>query len=111
MSKNLRRHRRHSINEAIAVTDLMTDEIIGRIGNLSESGMLLLASVPLVDDALYQLQFVLHDAQLHAHKIELGAQVLWQDGNAQSWMGWVGLRFFAIPSGQQQTLKQWLADS
>ena len=39
----------------------MTERVIGRIGNLSETGMLLIASEALADDALYQLRFTLHD--------------------------------------------------
>ena len=41
------------------VTDTMTERVVGRIGNLSETGMLLIASAPLVEDALYQFRFLL----------------------------------------------------
>ena len=45
----------------ITVIDTMTDTVVGRIGNLSETGMLLIANAPLVEDALYQLRFLLPD--------------------------------------------------
>ena len=35
----------------------MTDDVVGHIGNVSETGMLVMASAPLVVDALYQLRF------------------------------------------------------
>ncbi len=37
----------------------MRECVVGRLGNVSETGMLMLASVPLREDALYQLRFPL----------------------------------------------------
>ena len=52
MIHDSRRAPRRHVTESIPVIDTMTDEIIGQLGNLSESGMLLIASAPLVEDAL-----------------------------------------------------------
>ena len=46
-----RRVPRRKIAETIQVVDTMTDAVIGRLGNLSETGMLVITNVPLVDDA------------------------------------------------------------
>ena len=63
MIDEFRRARRRKVSDTILVTDAMTDSVVGRIGNLSETGMLLMASAPLVEDALYQFRFRLHDAR------------------------------------------------
>ena len=52
-SDEFRRASRHDIPDTVRVVDAMTDKIVGKLGNISETGMLLIASVPLVDDALY----------------------------------------------------------
>ena len=74
-----RRARRRKVADTILVTDAMTDSVIGRIGNLSETGMLLIASAPLVEDALYQLRFHLHDTRGRESAFEVGAHLLWLD--------------------------------
>ena len=55
--KEFRRSRRREVADTIHVVDSMTDTVIGHIGNISEAGMLVMASAPLVVDALYQLRF------------------------------------------------------
>ena len=52
MMREFRRARRRNVPKPVAVFDLMTEQVIGRVGNLSESGMLLVATEPVVDDAL-----------------------------------------------------------
>ena len=61
------------------VVDTMPDSVAGPLGNLSETGMLLMASAPLVEDALYQFRFNLSDARGRETSIEVGAHLLWQD--------------------------------
>ena len=59
MIQEFRRARRRKAADMIQVSDAMTGEMVGRIGNLSESGLLLIASSSLENDALYQLRFTL----------------------------------------------------
>ena len=46
--------RRRKVADTITVVDTMTDEAVGRLGNRSETGMLLIANTALVDDAAFQ---------------------------------------------------------
>ena len=57
MIDEFRRAPRRKVSDNVLVTDAMTERVVGRIGNLSETGMLLIASAPLNDDALYQFRF------------------------------------------------------
>ncbi len=57
MMHEFRRAKRRKASDTILVTDAMTERVVGRLGNLSESGLLRLASETLVDDALYQQRF------------------------------------------------------
>src|SRR3546814_7133824 len=59
-----RRKPRRRVPDTVSVVDSMTDQVVGRLGNVSETGMLLIASTPLVDDGLYQLRFELSDHEI-----------------------------------------------
>src|SRR3546814_18038163 len=74
----------------------MTERVIGHVGNLSESGMLLIANETLVDDALYQLQFALPGDKAQPETVEVGAHLLWMDRASAPGQAWIGLRFIAV---------------
>ena len=106
MSRESRRAPRRPMSGTVLVTNTMTDEVIGRIGNLSVGGLLLIASKPLVEDALYQFRFALPDNN-GAQTIEVGAHVLWIDGASAPGQSWVGLRFLGLPAETTQRLRRW----
>ncbi|CAA9345200.1 MAG: hypothetical protein AVDCRST_MAG71-2468 [uncultured Lysobacter sp.] len=106
--QNFRRARRRKIEGTVSVTDVMTETVIGRIGNLSENGMLLIASAPLVDDALYQFRFTLPGSGGPMVTVEAGLHALWQDRSNASGQTWAGLRIITMPDDQLQYLRAWL---
>jgi len=108
MIEEFRRARRRAIAEPVQVVDTMTDTVIGQLSNLSESGMLLIANTPLVDDALYQLRFSLRDAPHQSSPIEVGAHLLWQDKASVPGQTWSGFRFITMLESELQVLRQWL---
>ena len=108
MIDEFRRARRRKVSDTILVTDTMTDSVVGRIGNVSETGMLLIASAPLVEDALYQFRFHLHDVRGHDISLEVGAHLLWLDRASAPGQAWSGLRFIAIPDDQAEQLRRWI---
>ena len=110
MSSEFRRRKRRQISETVLVTDAMTDAVVGRIANLSETGMLLIATAPLTEDALYQFRFRLVDAHGVDADYELGAHLLWKDDQGTPGMTWTGLRFIAIPEDQAQRLRDWIGE-
>ena len=106
MGRDSRRATRRAMSGTVLVTDTMTEEVIGRIGNLSASGVLLIASTPLTDDALYQFRFALPDSS-GAQAVEVGAHVLWVDGASAPGQSWVGLRFIGLSTETTQRLRRW----
>lgn len=105
--KEFRRSRRRQVAGIVQVTDSMTDVVIGQIGNVSESGMLVMAGAPLVVDALYQLRFGLPHgtAQL---PFEVGAHLLWHDQASAPGQAWTGFRFIAVSDEQMRQLRRWI---
>jgi c-di-GMP-binding flagellar brake protein YcgR len=102
-----RRTSRHAPATPMAVVDAMSSDLMGFVMDLSGGGMKLMAGVPLVDDALYQVQFELALDEAHRAPIEAGMQVVSQrrndDGSAV-----VGLRFIHLPGSHARQLAQWL---
>jgi len=108
MTQEFRRARRRKAHHPIAVTDAMTGLVVGQIGNLSESGMLLLASQPLVNDALYQLRFPLPAADGQPGSLEVGAHLLWSDRASAPGQHWIGFRFIGQSDRQVRQLRAWV---
>ena len=108
MIHDSRRAPRRHVTESIPVIDTMTDEIIGQLGNLSESGMLLIASAPLVEDALYQLRFHLRDDRGQDIPIDVGAHLLWSAPANTPGQAFAGLRFLTIDREPLERLRQWV---
>ena len=108
MIEEFRRAKRRKVADTVLITDAMTDSVVGRIGNLSETGMLVMASAPLVEDALYQFRFRLHDARLPDIHMEVGAHLLWLDRASAPGQAWTGFRFITIPTDQAEKLRHWI---
>lgn len=108
MSQDFRRARRRNVPEPVAVMDTLAEQLLGRLGNLSESGMLLIASAPIVDDAIYQLRFHLRDASGREVPIDVGAHLLWSAQANTPGQSFAGLRFLTIDPGPLEALRAWV---
>ena len=105
MSNEFRRSKRRQLSEVVQVVDSMTDEPLGRIGNLSESGMLLFSRTPGVDDGLFQLHFSLALPKGGSHVFSIGAHQLWSEPNQGSSSYWGGFRFIDISQDDLDLLR------
>lgn len=108
MSEEFRRAKRRRALETIDVFDVMTEQIIGRIGNLSESGMMVLATQVLTDDALFQLRFNLPEGGNRPHRIDVGSHQLWSEEASSPGQHWCGFRFIDIGQDDLETLRAWI---
>ncbi|MFC5579245.1 PilZ domain-containing protein [Lysobacter niabensis] len=105
--KEFRRTRRRQVAESVQVVDSMTETVVGHIGNVSESGMLVMSNAPLVPDALYQLRFTLPDG-LTRTAFEVGAHLLWRDQASAPGQAWAGFRFITMSEQQMLQLRRWI---
>lgn len=105
MGRESRRMHRRDVAGMVDVIDTMTAETMGHLGNLSVGGMLLIASVPLVDDGLYQCRFVLPDTG--DDRIEVGAHMLWVQSASAPGQSWAGVRFLGLDPDTTRRLRAW----
>lgn len=103
-----RRSRRRRVDERVDVIDAMAEQSLGQLGNISDSGLLLLASAALRDDALYQLRFTLVDRGGQRIGFEIGAHLLWQNAASAPGQAWMGFRFLSLEDGQLDRLREWI---
>ena len=103
-----RRKRRRNPDRVVDIQDVMTESLVGRIGNLSETGMLIQADQPLVDDGLFQFRFALHDRDGSRHAFEVGAHHLWSEPAATPEQSWIGFRFIDISPDDALRLREWV---
>ena len=75
MSK--RRSIRKRVSESLPVVDGMTGTPLGRIGNLSADGLMLIGTRALSERYVYQVHFQLPGTTATAAHLEVGIQCLW----------------------------------
>lgn len=103
-----RRAKRRRATHDITVIDSMTEQVIGKIGNLSESGVLLILGAAPCADALYQLRFDLPISGGRPLDVEVGAHELWQDDAAAPGQVWAGFRFIDVAANSLEHIRQWV---
>lgn len=105
-----RRAPRRQVSDLIPVTDQMRNSVVGRLGNVSETGMLMLASAALRDDALYQLRFPLPLADGRSELIDVGVHLLWSEPAHAPGQSWAGFRFLTLSREHRQLLRRWIGE-
>lgn len=107
-----RRHApRKRASPAPTVTDLISGQAMGHVGNLSSTGMLLIGPLPPRSEALYQVGLTLprvNSLRGQSVAITLGIQEQWHEP-AASGQTWAGYRIVAISDEDVAQLHGWLA--
>ena len=102
-----RRARRRTVDCEEPVTNVLTGEAMGRIGNVSSTGMLLLCPEEPRSHALYQCMLPLAANGSNRH-IEVGIQEQWHQPSESSEHYWAGFRIIAIRDEDHARLRAWL---
>lgn len=111
MAAHKRKSVRKRVAQAMMVTDAFTGESLGRIGNLSNDGMMLITSKALADEHYFQLHFSLQAPGFVPHKVEIGVQCLWCDAARTANTFWVGCKVVDISPTDQAMLKKWVTQA
>jgi hypothetical protein len=105
-----RRATRKAATDPIEVSDALTGEHMGRVGNLSRNGMMLIGRRTLTPDALYQVRFQLPDREGRMRLLEAGVHEQWSEPAAVPGQHWAGLRIIALSDADSEVLQDWLGE-
>lgn len=111
MNDDTRRAPRRQVVDQVPVTDMMAEAVIGRLGNVSETGMLMICSVPMCEDALYQLRFAIPGASGQPLQLDVGAHLLWSEQSHAPGQSWAGFRFLTLRREHRDQLRAWIAQA
>ncbi|RDI98493.1 PilZ domain-containing protein [Dyella solisilvae] len=103
-----RRALRKRANFTAVVTDVISGQPIGHLGNLSANGMLLISAHPPRSEAVYQVSVSLPGLGSSAQTIEVGIQEQWHELAASPGQIWAGYRIVAIDDADAALLDAWL---
>ncbi|TAM63856.1 MAG: PilZ domain-containing protein [Rhodanobacter sp.] len=111
-TREQRRARRKPVNFAAAVTDAVTEQPFGQLGNLSATGLLLISPVAPNSEAVYQLRLSLPGNDgTPLQYIEVGVQEQWHENAPSAGQVWAGYRIIAIGEDDAARLQAWLETS
>ncbi len=109
MTTEHRRSQRKRARHAIQVTNAITGQTVGNVGNLSIDGMLLISPQLLRDDALYQFRFPLPSgATAQLHTLEVGVHEQWSEPANVPGQFWTGFRIIDISPEDYNVLHDWV---
>lgn len=95
----------------IPVSNMMTGEVMGRIGNLSSDGMLMVCESEVASGALFQLGFELVNGHGKSQAINVGAQEMWLEPANVPGQFWAGFHFIDISDADLDAVESWLGDN
>lgn len=109
MNAENRRSKRRAVEGVVPVTDAMTGTPMGRIGNLSIDGIMLITSVPIREDALYQVSFPFPPTPgAPQQTIEIGLHEQWSEAGGVPGQYWAGFHIVDISPADRARLKAWI---
>lgn len=103
-----RRSERRQVAESLAVVDGMSGAQLGRIGNLSAEGLMLISPQPVPEQHVYQVRFPLPGAFAAAPRLEVGIQCLWSEPASTADSHWAGCQIISISPEHRDLLDAWL---
>ena len=108
MADDIRRLKRRKTDQLIKAIDTMTQQQLGLVADLSESGMMLLSSSPIETDGLFQCELHFPRHLSITVPISVGVQELWAESNSRHGQHVVGFRFTDISQEDRLQIRNWV---
>jgi hypothetical protein len=105
-----RRAHRKQVSSPMPAVDVMSDQVMGQVGNLSATGIMLIGARAPVIDAVYQISVALPGEGSGQKPIEIGIQEQWNESAGMPGQFWSGYRIVAISDADNSRVEAWLAD-
>jgi hypothetical protein len=99
---------RKPVRASLLVTDTMTGNTLGKVGNLSVDGLMLISPKPVGERRVYQVQFAIPNNHGQEERMEVGIQCLWSAPTHGDQSHWAGCQIIDISSDDQRRLDDWV---
>jgi hypothetical protein len=106
-----RRAKRKPIESHAEVINAITGASMGRVGNISANGMMLIANQAVPEDALFQVHFHLPSKRGRQVPLELGLHEQWSEPASTPGQFWAGFRIIDISPQDLELLTAWVEDN
>jgi hypothetical protein len=103
-----RRAPRKRATSPMPVIDVMSEGVVGQLGNLSATGLMLLVGSAPRSGVVQQVVFTLPDAQHREHRVEIGIQEQWHEPAASAGQYWAGYRIVAASEDDVRAIDEWI---
>lgn len=103
-----RRAPRKRVTSPMPIMDVIVERVIGQLGNLSATGMMVLTTHAPRKAAVHQVSFMLPDAQHREHRVEIGIQEQWHEPAASPGQFWAGYRIVAASDDDVRAIDEWI---
>ena len=101
---------RKRVNEKIELRDIHTDQLLGNLVNISDSGFMLLADQSLSTNQLFQLRMLFPTPIENVAHIELGAECLWRQDAPGTNHCWAGFHIIDISDQATRLMLRLISD-
>jgi hypothetical protein len=108
MTDDFRRQKRRKTEQLITVIDSLTLKQLGLVADLSESGMMVISSIIIEPDSLFQCELNFpRSVDIH-RPIKVGIQELWSESDSRNGQHIVGFRFIDIDQEDRMQIRDWV---
>lgn len=111
MSEEFRRFKRRTPEQRVEVYDLMTQEVMGSVVNISEYGVMLLAGSHVNVDAIYQCEIRFPPEYGFRSPFVIGMQEMWSEPVAAGGVTAAGFRIIDIDRADRMKIVEWINES
>ncbi len=108
MSEEFRRYTRRDAGQKIEIVDLMTEQSMGTIVNISEYGVMMIAHVPIATDCIYQCEFKFPPEYKFRSPFIVGVQEMWAEQVTSGGVSCVGFRIIDIDTIDRLRIYEWV---
>lgn len=108
MSEELRRFTRRDAGQKIEIVDLMTEQTMGTIVNISEYGVMIVAHVPIAIDSIFQCEIKFPPEYQFRSPFIVGIQEMWTESVTNGGVSCVGFRIIDIDTIDRLRIYEWV---
>lgn len=108
MSEEFRRFTRRDAGQKIDVIDIMTEQTLGTIVNISEYGIMIVAQTSIQTDSIYQCELMFPPEYQFRSPFIIGIQEMWAEPVTNSGVSCVGFRIIDIDTVDRLRVYEWV---